>query len=104
MKNSELLNIQSNASSQDNSNSSKEVEHENVTRYRTVENTPFALVLQDDKWRIVMGLHIVSIMEFDNQEDAIKYIYKKEWELLFNACAAYIQVVEDVKQNQNKTE
>lgn len=104
MKNSELLNIQSNASEADNSNSSNKVEHENVTRYRTVENTPFAIVLQNDKWRIVMGLHIVSIMEFDTQDDAIKYINKKEWELLFNACAAYIQVIEEVKQNQTKTE
>jgi hypothetical protein len=104
MKNSKLLNLQSNASNQDNSNSSKEVEHENVTRYRTVENTPFAIVLQNDKWRIVMGLHIVSIMEFDTQEQAIKYINKKEWELLFNACAAYIQVIEEVKQNQLKSE
>lgn len=100
MKSTELLNIQSNASEADNSVSSNQ--NEDVTRYRTVENTPFAIVLQDNKWRIVMGLHIVSIMEFDTQDEAIKYINKKEWELLFNACAAYIQVIEEVK--QNKTE
>lgn len=100
MTNTELLNIQSSASDQDNSHSSNV--NEDVTRYRTVENTPFAIVLQNDKWRIVMGLHIVSIMEFDTQDEAIKYINKKEWELLFNACAAYIHVIEEVK--QNKTE
>jgi hypothetical protein len=102
MKSTELLNLQSSASEADNSISSNQ--NENVTRYRTVENTPFAIVLQDNKWRIVMGLHIVSIMEFDTQDEAIKYINKKEWELLFNACAAYIQVIEEVKQNQSKTE
>jgi hypothetical protein len=102
MKSTELLNIQLNASNQDNSNSSDKLEHEDVTRYRTVENTPFAIVLHEGKWRIVMGLHIVSVCEFDTQDDAIKYINKKEWELLFNACAAYIQVIEEVKQNQSK--
>lgn len=101
MKSTELLNIQLNASEADNSNSSK-LDHEDVTRYRTVENTPFAIVMHEGKWRIVMGLHIVSIMEFETQDEAIKYINKKEWELLFNACAAYIQVIEEVK--QNKTE
>lgn len=84
-------------------NSSDKLEHEDVTRYRTVENTPFAIVLHEGKWRIVMGLHIVSIVEFETEDEAIKYINKKEWELLFNACAAYIQVIEEVKQNQLKT-
>lgn len=100
MKSTELLKLQSNASEADNSNYSKENVNEDVTTYRTVENTPFAIVKQGDKWRIVMGLHIVSIMEFDEQEDAIKYINKKEWELLFNACAAYIEVINEVKQNK----
>jgi hypothetical protein len=103
MKSTELLSIQSNASDQDNSKSSN-VEHENVTQYRTVENTPFAIVLHEGKWRIVMGLQIVSIVEFETPEQAIKYINKKEWELLFNACAAYVEVINEVKQNQSKTE
>jgi hypothetical protein len=87
MKNSELLDLQTSASNQDNSNSSNE--NENVTKYVTLENSPFILVDIEGRWGIVFGNQLVHEQTFETVDDAKKFIDTKPWSLILSACWLY---------------
>jgi hypothetical protein len=87
MKNSELLNLQSSASEADNSNYSNE--NENVTKYVTLENSPFILVDIEGRWGIVFGNQLVHEQTFETVDEAKDFIDTKPWSLILSACWLY---------------
>lgn len=100
MEASELLNLQTSASTADSGESTSE--SENVTKYVTIEDTPFTTVIQDDSWIVVMGNYQVSSCKFKNSKDAVKYVKSKPWELILLATAAFTEITNEQKQ-LNKT-
>ena len=99
METTELLNLQTSVDSPDNVNSNL---NEDVTAYVTVEDSPFTLVKIGEKWEIVLGNYKVSTAKFDETKDAIKYIKSKPWELILTTIASYLELINEIKQ-QNET-
>lgn len=99
MKKAKLLSLQTNVDTQD---SEKLNSNENMSKYEIMENAPFVLVEGADGWFIVMGEHIVSSKRFKTKEEAIKYVYRKPWELIFVGASAYMKILEKIeKDNDN---
>lgn len=86
MKASELLKSQTSADTQDNEQST----FENVNKFQTVENTPFALIELNGKWGIVMGNQLVSDQYFDTTEQAERFIESKPWSLILVAALTFV--------------
>lgn len=99
METTELLNLQTSVDTQDSEQSNS---NDNVTAYVTVENSPFTLVKIAEKWEIVLGNYKVSAASFDDTKDAIKYIKSKPWELILTTIASYLELINEIKQ-QNET-
>ena len=100
METTELLNLQTSVDSQDSEQSNS---NENVTAYVTVEDSPFTLIKIAEKWQIVLGNYKVSAAQFDDEKSAIKYIKSKPWELILTTIASYLELINEVKQSQQKT-
>ena len=100
METTELLNLQTSVDTQDSGQSNS---NENVTAYVTVEDSPFTLVKITDKWQIVLGNYKVSAAQFDETKDAIKYIKSKPWELILTTIASYLELINEIKQQQQTT-
>lgn len=86
MRTTELLQSQTSADTQDNERST----FENVNKFQTVENTPFALIERDGKWGIVMGNQMVSDQYFDTTEEAERFIESKPWSLILVAALTFV--------------
>lgn len=56
---------------------------ESGQKYEIIENTPFALVVQENMWRIVLGNMIATPYEFVSKKAAEEYVKEKPWELLW---------------------
>lgn len=93
MKKRELLNTQTSVENADNVESTSE----NINKYVTVEETPFAVVEDCGKWVIVFGHYKASSISFNNVEDAEKYIHTKPWELILTAAYAYNDMVNELR-------
>ena len=100
METTELLNLQTSVDSPD---SEKSDLNENVTAYVTVEDSPFTLVKISDRWQIVMGNYKVSSAQFDDEKSAVKYIKSKPWELILTTIASYLELINEIKQQQETT-
>ena len=97
METTELLNLQTSVDSPDSVNSNS---NDNVTAYVTVEDSPFTLVKIAEKWEIVLGNYKVSAAKFDETKDAIKYIKSKPWELILTTIASYLELINEIKQQE----
>ena len=86
MKKTELLQSQTSVDTLDNEQST----FENVNKFQTVENTPFALIERNGKWGIVMGNQIVSDQYFDTTEEAERFIESKPWSLILVAALTFV--------------
>lgn len=73
--------------------------------FKSIENTPFAIIKQEEengnKYFIVIGNHLVS-EEMNSEEECIKKINEKDWDLLLNTMLAMSLNV--YKQESNKEE
>ena len=56
-------------------------------KYEIIENTPFAIVKQEEAWKIVIGNMIATPYEFVSKEAAEDYINEKPWELIWTMAA-----------------
>lgn len=86
MKATEQLQLQTSVDTQDNEQST----FENVNKFQTVENTPFALIERGGKWGIVMGNQLVSDQYFDTTEEAERFIESKPWSLILVAALTFV--------------
>ena len=100
METTELLKLQTSVDSPDSVNSNS---NDNVTAYVTVEDSPFTLVKIGEKWQIVLGNYKVSVAQFEDTKDAVKYIKSKPWELILTTIASYLELINEIKQQQVNT-
>ena len=63
---------------QNNLNSS-----ESGQQYEIIDDSPFAAVKQEERWKIAIGNMIASPYDFESIEDARKYVREKHWMLLW---------------------
>lgn len=59
---------------------------ESGQKYEIIENTPFAIVKQNEVWKIVIGNMVASPYEFVTKEAINDYIEKKPWELIWTTA------------------
>lgn len=52
-------------------------------QYEIIDDSPFAAVKQEGRWKIVIGNMIASSYDFESIEDARKYVREKHWMLLW---------------------
>lgn len=70
-------------------------------KYEIIENTPFAIVKQEEEWRIVIGNMIATLYGFVSKEAAEDYVKEKPWELIWTMT---VWVVNNQKKFKFKTE
>lgn len=63
---------------QNNLNSS-----ESGQQYEIIDDSPFAAIKQEDRWKIAIGNMVASPYDFESIEDARKYVREKHWMLLW---------------------
>ena len=61
----------------------KETSSESGQQYEIIDDSPFAAVKQEGRWKIVIGNMIASPYDFESIEDARKYVREKHWTLLW---------------------
>lgn len=71
-------------------------------QYEIIENSPFAVVKQEDTWRIVIGNMVASPYEFVSKEAAEDYAKGKPWELLWTMAVWVINNQEKFKLKTEK--
>ncbi len=72
-------------------------EYSFVTR---VENTPFSIIKTfDDKFAITVANNIVSTQE-ETQEDCIKLIEKRDWNLICNTFCALLHITKEAYEDE----
>ena len=76
---------------------------ESGQKYEIVENSPFALVVQENMWKIVLGNMIATPYEFASKEAAEEYIKEKPWELLWTMAIWIINNREKFKLKTKKS-
>lgn len=64
--------------SQNNLNSS-----ESGQQYEIIDDSPFAAIKQEGRWKIAIGNMVASPYDFESIEDARKYVREKHWMLLW---------------------
>lgn len=52
-------------------------------QYEIIDDSPFAAVKQEERWKIAIGNMIASPYDFESIEDARKYVREKHWMLLW---------------------
>lgn len=52
-------------------------------KYDIVDDTPFAVVKQENVWKIVIGNMIASPRDFPTKEIAEEYVKEKHWETIW---------------------
>ena len=60
---------------------------------KDVQNTPFSIIenTENQKCMIAVGNAIIVDKEFENENEAAKYIKDKPWDLILNTCAMFTQ-------------
>ncbi|AYQ58121.1 hypothetical protein [Microviridae sp.] len=96
MKNTELLRTQTNAEE----NQNNLISSEEMITFERVEDTPFSVVKYNDKWTVAIKNAIVSSKDFETKEDAIKYIWEKPYDLIFNGAFTFIKLIEELKEQE----
>lgn len=75
---------------------------EQLFEIEQVENTPFNLIKQDERVKIIIGNQIASEKDFPTFQGAKDYINSKPYELILISSYIYHNLVNDsVKQLQN---
>lgn len=77
-------------------------EEENITSYIQVDDTPFIVIKDNDKWKIIFGQSVASNNFFDTKEEAIRYIKRKPWDLILISASIYNEMVQQLKNENNK--
>lgn len=77
-------------------------EEENITSYIQVDDSPFIVVKDNDKWKIVFGQSVASNNFFDTKDEAIRYIKRKPWDLILISASIYNEMVQQLKNENNK--
>lgn len=95
MKANELLELQTNADTQDNERSISK----NETAYERVEGTPFALIKDENGWFIAFGRYRASDLYF-TKEQAKKDIKQKSWDLILTTVSIMIEEINNLKNNK----
>lgn len=102
MKATDLLQSQTSADTQGSEKST----FDNVNKFQTVENTPFALIEINEKWGIVMGNQMVSDQYFDTTEEAKRFIESKPWSLILVSALTFVdgayQYKKDLESKNNE--
>lgn len=80
------------------------IEHENVSKYEPIENTPFTAIKVKNKWIIVMGDEIASAKKFNTLIELENYIENKPWELIVTASNIFSSIIEKNKEKEVKDE
>jgi len=101
-KASALLEEQMNVGTQDNEQSTSE----NMLRYITIEDSPFtAILLDNERWGLVMGDQLVSDQTFKDVDEAKKFVDSKPWSLIMTASYIYVDYINrninDLKQESD---
>ena len=52
-------------------------------QYEIIDDSPFAAVKQEGRWKIAIGNMVASPYDFESIEDARKYVREKHWALLW---------------------
>lgn len=56
---------------------------EDGQQYSIIDNTPFAIIKQENVWKIIIGNMIASPHDFVSEEAAESYVKEKPWELIW---------------------
>lgn len=56
---------------------------ESGQQYEIIDDSPFAAIKQEERWKIAIGNMIASPYDFESIEDARKYVREKHWMLLW---------------------
>lgn len=56
---------------------------ESGQQYEIIDDSPFAAIKQEERWKIAIGNMIASPYDFETIEDARKYVREKHWMLLW---------------------
>ena len=62
---------------------SREDSSESGQQYEIIDDSPFAAVKQEGRWKIAIGNMIASPYDFKSIENARKYVREKHWTLLW---------------------
>lgn len=52
-------------------------------QYEIIDDSPFAAIKQENRWKVAIGNMIASPYDFESIEDARKYVREKHWPLLW---------------------
>lgn len=76
----------------------------NIIKNKIIENTPFTILTNENgKSMIAIGNQIVS-EEKETEEECIKMIENRDWELILNASLAFNNLVKKYEdENKNET-
>ena len=70
----------------------------------SIENTPFSIIQDfDGKFAITIANNIVSKPQ-ETQEDCMKLIENRDWEILCNSICALIHIIKEVDEYETKNE
>ena len=95
MKATELLQLQTNADTQDNAKSIPK----NETAYERVDGTPFALIKDQNGWFIAFGRYRASDL-YLTKEQAKKDIKQKDWDLILTTMSIMVEEITNLKNNK----
>ena len=70
-------------------------------QYEIIENTPFAITKSEEGWKIVIGNMFASPHAFQTEKEAIIYVKKKKWELIWTMVIWIINNQEKFKIKEN---
>lgn len=80
------------------------IEHDDVSKYESIEGTPFTGIKVKDKWIIVMGDEVASGKRFETLIELEQYVECKPWELIVTASNIFGRIVEKNKEKEVKDE
>ena len=90
-----MLQLQTNADTQDNAKSISK----NETAYERVDGTPFALIKDESGWFIAFGRYRASD-HYLTKEQAKKDIKQKDWDLILTTVSIMIEEITNLKNNK----
>lgn len=101
-KMSALLQEQTSVNTEDKELSTGQTE--NMAKYVRVDDSPFSCILLDgERWSIVMGDQIVYEETFDTLDDAMELINSKPWSLIMAAAYLYTEYInKNIEQLKNE--
>ncbi len=76
----------------------------NYSIVTSVENTPFTIIQDHEgKFAITIANNVVSIPQ-ESQEDCMKLIENRDWELISNTICALMHIIQKIDEYETKNE